>query len=963
MQCTNCGAECSNNAKFCTECGTPLKVSLTCPSCGNELQLNAKFCPECGTPTKGMFTQPKTATKIIVDATGLGNFRTITEALKNATDGTEIIVQSGVYNEYFVVDKKVSIIGVAKPGVDCPVIWFDTTDNNSVITIESECTLSNLEIKGSEEEFDSSYEYPKRPDDVSICDWWPKCVYVKSKCNLENLNVCYSAGHGIVCNESSDLEMKDCSLFNNSRMGLMIRDGGMASAINIRVYGNHVHGYSVCDGASLIIQKGKIYNNKANGILCFNSTVSLEKAEVYENIEKGLSADGESRVTIKECKIHDCEKKSGIALCGTTQGEITSCELLKCETGVCVYGKINCTIVGVKIAECEYGIGISEESNVNIFDSEITNFSNTGINLYDQASLVAKKLKIYCSRETKKYDPVFGISAEGSKNCRLENCLIYSTYDINKKDDDNVQILMAIYFQYSTEAELHNCEIKNCRDAIWITSNPNAVKINDCTIRNVESAVHCESSRVFINDSALKDVADDALNAGEGSLIEANNCTIENCDCVAYAYDFHVDDYGESSIVLKGCKLKNCKSESGGKDSLIHFDGLVQVREIKIKGNDTTYNTIGEALEIASDGDTILVPADEYNEHLVINKNVSIVGTPNQGKESPIIWCDTTTENAVIVIESECSLSNLEIKGAKEEFSHSYSYPQSPDNVKSCDWWPKCIYVKNKCSLSNLKAYYSAGHGIVCGAGASLEMRDCSAYKNSRMGLMGRDGAEGTISNCDFFKNHLSGLSLCDGTTISVIDCQIHENSAVGVICFNASPTIEGCKIYENSNSGLDICNDADCSIRDCKISKNGFGLLIERNGNSNVEDCDIVGNKKSGIKVEKASATIKKCKIHGGGASGIFFTEAKGCVENCDIYENHCGVKVSKNSTPTIKNCKIHDGRGDGISFSENSEGVVENCNIFMNSKEPIKVSSDSKPTIKSNKVAGLETDDDCED
>lgn len=945
-KCPNCNIEVNAGQKFCFECGAPIVLSKQiCSSCGMELAVGMNFCPECGTPTKGMFTQPKTATKIIVDATGLGNFRTITEALKNATDGTEIIVQSGVYNEYFVVDKKVSIIGVAKPGVDCPVIWFDTADNNSVITIESECTLSNLEIKGSEEEFDSSYKYPKRPDDVSICDWWPKCVYVKSKCNLENLNVCYSAGHGIVCNESSDLEMKDCSLFNNSRMGLMIRDGGMASAINIRVYGNHVHGYSVCDGASLIIQKGKIYNNKANGILCFNSTVSLEKAEVYENVEKGLSADGESRVTIKECKIHDCEKKSGIALCGTTQGEITSCELLKCETGVCVYGKINCTIVGVKIAECEDGIGMSEDANANIFESEITNFSRAGISLYDHASLVAKNSKIYCSRETKEYDPVYGVLAEGSNSCRLENCLIYSKYDANKEDEYNsnnkyVQILTAVDFSYGTEAEINNCEIKNCRDAIWIVSNPNVVKINECTIHNVyESAVHCETSRVFISDCVLKDVAEDALDAGEGSLIEANDCIIENCGCAASALDFASEEYGVSSVVLKGCKLKNCKRESGGKESLVHFDGVVQVREVKIKGSDNTYNTIGEALEIASDGDTILVPADEYNEHLVINKNVSIVGTPNQGKESPIIWCDTTTENAVIVIESECSLSNLEIKGAKEEFSHSYSYPDRPDDVKICDWWPKCIYVKNKCTLSNVKTYYSAGHGIVCGANASLEMKDCSSYKNSRMGLLGRDGAVGTITNCDFFENHLSGLSLCDGTTISVIDCQI----------------------YENSNSG--IYNDADCSIRDCMISKNSFGLLIERNGNSNVEDCDIVGNKKSGIKVEKASATIKKCKIHGGGASGIFFTEAQGLVDSCDIYENHCGVKVSKNSTPTIKNCKIHDGRGDGISFSENSEGVVENCNIFMNSKEPIKVSSDSKPTIKSNKVAGLETDDDCED
>lgn len=46
MNCPKCNQENVNDAKYCTECGTPLfKV---CESCGKPTQWTTKFCPECG---------------------------------------------------------------------------------------------------------------------------------------------------------------------------------------------------------------------------------------------------------------------------------------------------------------------------------------------------------------------------------------------------------------------------------------------------------------------------------------------------------------------------------------------------------------------------------------------------------------------------------------------------------------------------------------------------------------------------------------------------------------------------------------------------------------------------------------------------------------------------------------------------------------------------------------------------
>ena len=47
--CPECGAENRKTAKFCNQCGKPMKTAKVCKNCNAELPKSAKFCPECGT--------------------------------------------------------------------------------------------------------------------------------------------------------------------------------------------------------------------------------------------------------------------------------------------------------------------------------------------------------------------------------------------------------------------------------------------------------------------------------------------------------------------------------------------------------------------------------------------------------------------------------------------------------------------------------------------------------------------------------------------------------------------------------------------------------------------------------------------------------------------------------------------------------------------------------------------------
>lgn len=46
--CPKCEAPLATNAKFCPECGEPVKRSVHCTQCGGKLEPGAKFCAECG---------------------------------------------------------------------------------------------------------------------------------------------------------------------------------------------------------------------------------------------------------------------------------------------------------------------------------------------------------------------------------------------------------------------------------------------------------------------------------------------------------------------------------------------------------------------------------------------------------------------------------------------------------------------------------------------------------------------------------------------------------------------------------------------------------------------------------------------------------------------------------------------------------------------------------------------------
>lgn len=71
--CKNCGAQITDGAKFCPECGEKIetKTNNCCPKCGNEIESDEEFCSKCGENLKPKTASIKKEHKIIIIALGI----------------------------------------------------------------------------------------------------------------------------------------------------------------------------------------------------------------------------------------------------------------------------------------------------------------------------------------------------------------------------------------------------------------------------------------------------------------------------------------------------------------------------------------------------------------------------------------------------------------------------------------------------------------------------------------------------------------------------------------------------------------------------------------------------------------------------------------------------------------------------------------------------------------------------
>jgi parallel beta-helix repeat protein len=302
------------------------------------------------------------------------------------------------------------------------------------------------------------------------------------------------------------------------------------------------------------------------------------------------------------------------------------------------------------------------------------------------------------------------------------------------------------------------------------------------------------------------------------------------------------------------------------------------------------FATIGEAIEEAGPGDRILVRPGRYQEGLVVNKPLEILG------DGP--------------------LADIEVEARGQSV---------------------LVFKANIGRIANLTLRQVGGEGQWFGVNITqgrLALEGCDISSQSMACVAIRDGADPRLRRNTIHHSKRSGVHVFDDSLGTLEDNDITANAHNGVVIrTSGSPTLRRNQIHDNDQSGVHVFDSGVGTLEDNDITANGLsGVEIGAGGNP----------------------TVRRNQLHDNNQSGVFVHDSGvGTLEDNDITANsYHGVEIKDGGNPTLRRNQIHDNRQGGVHVYDSGLGTLEDNDITANSSSGVAITTGGNPTLRRNRI-----------
>lgn len=223
--------------------------------------------------------------------------------------------------------------------------------------------------------------------------------------------------------------------------------------------------------------------------------------------------------------------------------------------------------------------------------------------------------------------------------------------------------------------------------------------------------------------------------------------------------------------------------------------------------------TINAAIAAADPGSRILIRPGVYDEELVIDKPLEIVGGGGLGE----VMIRAEGKSAISFKAAKGIVSNLVLKQVGGGDIFCVDIQQGALEVEGCD------------ITSDASACVA-----ICGK-AYPNLRGNKIHDGKSGGSYVYENGQGLIEGNDIFGNLLYGISISEA----------------------GNPTIRGNKIYDGISSGISVSNNGQGLIEDNDIFGNFIGIGISESGNPTVRSNRINKNGYEAVRIYDKGAGI----------------------------------------------------------------------------------------------------------
>lgn len=334
------------------------------------------------------------------------------------------------------------------------------------------------------------------------------------------------------------------------------------------------------------------------------------------------------------------------------------------------------------------------------------------------------------------------------------------------------------------------------------------------------------------------------------------------------------------------------KATSGGTQTKTADSTFPPAREIPTLVVDAMgrgdHRTISAAIEAAEPGARILIRPGQYDETLVLDKPLELIGDGAPGTISVV----RKDANVILARTAMGRISNLTIRqlGGKH---YAIKIGQGRVEIEECD-----------VTSLGLAAIAIFEH-------ADPVLRRNRIHNSRMSGIFIYDGGRGTIEDNDIFANALAGIEIKAEADPVIRRNRIHHGKQAAImVSAHGGGTIEDNDVFANTFSGIEIKREASPTIRN-NIIRDGLqsGIYLHEIGFGTIENNNIHGNHGSGIWVESGSKPhVTGNRICGNKRVGIKIVGAGGTYRGNDLRNNADGAfTIDKDS---LKNAVRQDNQ-----------------------------------------------------
>jgi len=280
------------------------------------------------------------------------------------------------------------------------------------------------------------------------------------------------------------------------------------------------------------------------------------------------------------------------------------------------------------------------------------------------------------------------------------------------------------------------------------------------------------------------------------------------------------------------------------------------------------FQTIQDAIDNSTDGDTIRVYAGNYNEHITVNTSITIIGNgtgdtvvDGGGGEAVTILIEAenvTVKNLTISGGGCCHGAGIKVKGNNTTIMGN----EITENAL------RGIYLLN-CSGAVIKGnqVHENGWGVHAFRSERSLMEDNTVRSNG-LGIFLEGSGNCTLSRNTCANNEQTGVSVRFSNNIDIVHGHMHNNIYYGLdIRTSSHINVINCAILNNEGYfgvGIFFAHTGFNTVYDCIISGNDYGISIRgaMYGNSNaypvgpidLHNNSIHGNSEAGLLVDEES-------------------------------------------------------------------------------------------------------------